>query len=63
MTEPKPFIGVNRQLIERIDSLDEKWFVEIWIIKYYFFGIEAFIQKREIVKHNRANRAKLEAVN
>lgn len=50
-TEQKPFFGVSRQLIERIDSLDEKWYVEICLIRYYFLGIEVFIRKKEIVKH------------
>jgi hypothetical protein len=50
MNEQKTFFGTSRQLIERIDSLDQKWFVEVWIVKYYFFGIEIFIHKKEVVK-------------
>lgn len=52
MTERKTFIGVDRLMVDRIDSLDEKWFVEFWVVKYYFFGIEIHTQKKEIVKHN-----------
>jgi len=55
MAERKTFIGVNRLMVDRIDSLDEKWFVEFWVVKYYFFGIEIHTQKKEIVKHNRKN--------
>ena len=62
MTEQKVFFGTSRQLIERIDSLDEKWFVEVYIIKYYFFGIELFAQKKEIVKRTQENTASLKAV-
>lgn len=55
MKEYRPFFGVTKKLIERLDSLDESWFVEIWIVKYYLFRIEIFSQKREIVKNNHAN--------
>ena len=52
MEERKIFFGTDRNLIERIDSLDSKWFVEFWIIRYYFMGIEVYTRKKEIVKHN-----------
>ncbi|MHC1705553.1 MAG: hypothetical protein AB9846_16755 [Tenuifilaceae bacterium] len=52
MEERKIFFGSDRNMIERIDSLDSKWFVEFWIIRYYFMGIEVFTRKKEIVKHN-----------
>lgn len=52
MTERRTFIGIDRLMVDRIDSLDEKWFVEFWVVKYYFFGIEIHTQKKEIVKHN-----------
>ena len=52
MTERRTFIGVDRLMVDRIDSLDEKWIVEFWVVKYYFFGIEIHTQKKEIVKHN-----------
>lgn len=52
MTERKTFFGTNRVMIERIDSLDEKWFVEFWIVRYYFLGIEVYTRKKEVVKHN-----------
>lgn len=55
MHEQRPFFGVNKKLIERLESLDDKWFVEIWLIKYYFIGIEIFSKKKEIVKRNQAN--------
>lgn len=54
-----PFFGASRKLIERIDSLDEKWYVEIWVIKYYLFGIEIYIQKKEIMKHAENDTAKV----
>ena len=51
MTERKTFFGVDRQLVNRVDSLDEKWFVEFWIVRYFFLGIEVHSQKKEIVKY------------
>lgn len=47
----RPFFGTNRKLVERLESLDETWFVEIWIIKYYFFRIEVYSRKKEVIKH------------
>jgi len=52
MVEGKIFFGTNRKMVERIDSLDEKWFVEFWVIRYYFLGIEVYTKKKEIVKYN-----------
>lgn len=62
MSERRTFFGTDRQLIDRIDSLDEKWFVEVWIIKFYFFGIEIISQKKEIVKHHQNNSANLNTI-
>ena len=62
MTEQKVFFGTSRRLIERIDSLDEKWFVEVWLIKYYFLGIEIFFRKKEIVKRIQEETSNLNAV-
>jgi hypothetical protein len=62
MSERRTFFGTDRRLIDRIDSLDEKWFVEVWIIKYYFLGIEIISQKKEIVKHCQNNSANLNAI-
>lgn len=50
MREQKVYFGTSRRLVEKIDSLDEKWVVEFWLIKYYFLGIEIFIQKKEVVR-------------
>lgn len=52
MEEERPFWGTTRKLLERLNSLDESWFVEIWLIKYYFFRIEIYSYKKEILKHN-----------
>ncbi len=52
MEEKKPFFGSSKKLLERLDSLDELWFIEIWLIKYYFFGIEIYSHKKEKLKHN-----------
>ena len=46
----KPFIGRSRVLLERIDSLDQKWCVEFWDNRYFFLGIEIFATKSEVVK-------------
>ena len=55
MTDRRTFFGVDKMLVERIDSLDEKWFVEFWVIRYYFLGIEVYTKKKEIIKHNGMN--------
>jgi len=46
----KPLIGRSRVLLERIDSLDQKWCVEFWDNRYFFLGIEIFATKSEVVK-------------
>jgi len=51
MREQKTFFGADRLMVDRIDSLDKKWFVEFWVVKYYFFGIEIHTQKKEVVKY------------
>lgn len=51
----RPFFGKTKKLLERIDSLDEKWYVEFWEEHYYFLGIEVFFSKREVVKQNSLN--------
>lgn len=38
-------------MVDHIDSLDEKWYVEIWIFRYYLFGIEIHTRRKELVKH------------
>ncbi|MGD9976930.1 MAG: hypothetical protein AB7S54_03240 [Bacteroidales bacterium] len=50
-TIKKPFLGRTHQILDRIHSLDEKWYVEFWMIRYYFLGIEVYSRKKEIVKH------------
>ncbi len=52
MEEQIPFVGNTKKLLERLESLDDSWFVEIWLIKYYFFRIEVYSYKKEILKHN-----------
>lgn len=55
MEEKKTFFGVNKKCVERHDSLDESWYVEIWQIKYFFFGIEIYCHKKEFVKRARVD--------
>jgi hypothetical protein len=50
-----PIFGITKILLERIHSLDEKWYVEFWEFHYYFLGIEVYQKKKEIVKHNGKN--------
>ena len=50
-TLKKPFLGRTLQVIDRIHSLDEKWYVEFWMVRYYFMGIEVYSYKKEVVKH------------
>ena len=59
MAKRKTFFGTDRLMVDRIDSLDETWFVEFWTIKYYFLGIEIHTQRKEIVKHIHESRASL----
>jgi hypothetical protein len=47
-----PFFGKSKILLERIYSLDKKWCVEFWENHYFFFGIEIFATKKEVVKRN-----------
>lgn len=54
----RPLFGKTRKLLERINSLDEKWYVEFWEEHYYFFGIDVYNAKREIVKQHKPNRNK-----
>ncbi|MDX9769309.1 MAG: hypothetical protein RBT19_03040 [Tenuifilaceae bacterium] len=49
-THSKPFIGKVQVLIETIHSLDEKWYVELWDVHYFFLGIEIYKSKKEVVK-------------
>lgn len=49
----KPLFGKRKTIIDRIQSLDMKWRVEVWLIHYYFMGIEVYQTKKEIVKSNR----------
>lgn len=51
----KPFLGRTRQIIDRIHSLDEKWYVEFWIVRYFFMGIEVYTYKKEVVKYTNGN--------
>lgn len=47
----RPFIGKSKQLQDTILSLDHKWYVEFWIIRYYFLGIEVYRTKKEKVRY------------
>ncbi|PKP39239.1 MAG: hypothetical protein CVT98_02575 [Bacteroidetes bacterium HGW-Bacteroidetes-15] len=51
----RPFFGKTKKLLERINSLDEKWYVEFWEVHYYLFGIDVYYSKKEVVKQNRQN--------
>lgn len=51
----KPFLGRTRQIVDRIHSLDEKWYVEFWIVRYFFMGIEVYSYKKEVVKYTNGN--------
>jgi hypothetical protein len=46
-----PFIGKRKFLKDTILSLDQKWYVEYWVIRYYFLGIEVYRIKREKLKY------------
>ena len=51
MDHKKPFFGKTATLLERIHSLDNKWYVEFWLFRYFFLGIEVYTTKKEVVKH------------
>jgi len=46
----RPFFGKMRILLERINSLEENWYVEFWDEHYFIFGIDVYSRKREVVK-------------
>lgn len=56
MSVSPPFFGVNRIFIERIDSLENDWYVEFWREHYFFLGIEMFSRKRRMVVCNSSKR-------
>lgn len=61
----RPFFGVQKNLIERIHSLDKKWYVEFWDEHFFFLGIEVYTRKREkVVQINskRSDSSSLQAV-
>jgi len=47
----RPFIGKSKHLKDTILSLDYKWYVEFWIIRYYFLGIEIYRTKKEKIRY------------
>lgn len=51
----KPFFGRTFKVVDRIHSLDDKWYVEFWIVRYYFMGIELYSYKKEVVKYSNSN--------
>lgn len=51
----KPFFGRTYKVVDRIHSLDDKWYVEFWIVRYYFMGIELYSYKKEVVKYSNSN--------
>lgn len=54
-----PFFGTHKVLMETINTLDNKWLVQFWEIQYFFFGIEIFRFKRELVTKNRSLKGKV----
>lgn len=55
----RPLFGTSKVLLETINSLDNKWFVEFWDVQYYFLGIEVYRSKREIVRQVKPNGKKI----
>jgi hypothetical protein len=47
--QQRPFFGVQKNLVETINSLDMKWYVEFWEEHFYFLGIEVYARKKEKV--------------
>lgn len=43
----RPFIGKSKHLKDTILSLDHKWYVEFWVIRYYFLGLKFTEPKRK----------------
>lgn len=46
----RPFFGKMKVLLERINSLEENWYVEFWDEHYFFLGIDVYNRRREVVK-------------
>lgn len=47
--EKVPLFGKTNRFLERIDSLDGKWYVEFFEVKFYFLGFELYSAKKEKV--------------
>lgn len=50
-TMKRPFFGKTQEMLDKIQSLDEKWYVEFWTVRYYFMGIELYSYKKEVLKY------------
>jgi hypothetical protein len=50
--EDHPFFGNKKILMERIHSLDDKWYIEFWENHYFFLGIEIYTSMSEVVRKN-----------
>lgn len=48
-----PLFGKRKQLVERIDSIDSNWYVEIWEEHYYFLRMEVYVRKEERLIRNK----------
>ncbi|MBN1989947.1 MAG: hypothetical protein JW783_11160 [Bacteroidales bacterium] len=44
-----PLFGKTNRFLERIDSLDGKWYVEFFEVKFFFLGIEVYSARKEKV--------------
>ncbi|KAF5076870.1 hypothetical protein DSECCO2_156160 [anaerobic digester metagenome] len=47
--EKTPLFGKTNRFLERIDSLDGKWYVEFFEVKFFFLGFELYSAKKEKV--------------
>jgi hypothetical protein len=50
-----PLLGRKKILLEKIETIESNWHVEVWVVHYYFLRMEIFSQKKEIIVRNKEN--------
>lgn len=50
-----PLLGKRRILLEKIETIESNWHVEVWVEHYYFLRMEIYTRKREIIVRNKEN--------
>lgn len=48
-----PLLGRKRILLEKIETIESNWHVEVWVEHYYFLRMEIYTRKKEIIVRNK----------